>query len=129
MVDGLLRGQHTRGRGYWLSGTKVAVPARVCPAGHLKPYAVNTPETVGGRPHVDLEPPTAVQLLLPLARRDAKQPVADVDGFATRVNVAQPPEEVGVLQAGSRVQLQTHRANDLYLPLERGRGVHQHVGA
>src|SRR5918997_2159908 len=90
---------------------------------------MTTPEPVGGRPHVDLDPRTVVLLRLSLARFEAEQPVADVDGFATRVDVAQPPEEVSVLQAGARVELQAHRPGDFYVPLEWRGGVDEHVRA
>ena len=55
VVDGLFGGKHGLGRGYRLSRAEVAVPAWVCPTGHLNADAVATPETVRGRPHVDFE--------------------------------------------------------------------------
>ena len=44
--------------------------------------------------------------------------IADIHGFVISIDVAQPPEKVGVLVTGLRIELQVHRPHDFYVSLE-----------
>jgi hypothetical protein len=43
--------------------------------------------------------------------------IADIHGFVISVDVAQPPEKVGVLVTGLHIELQVHRPHDFYVSL------------
>src|ERR1700684_4387296 len=87
------------------------------------------PEHMGGGPQSDLDVRGGVLPALPRLRGEADQPVADVHRLARPLDVAEPDEEVGVLETGSNVEIRVHGTHDLDIAHQYGTRVDEDVGA
>src|SRR5574341_2044061 len=85
-----------RRSGERLATARVARVVRMRAAGYLKPEAVSALEAIGRRPQINAQANVSIRLRRGPARRDAPQPIADVDGLAGGIDIAQAGEEVGV---------------------------------
>ncbi len=137
--DGLIGGDHRRGRADRFAGAKVAHPARMRAAGDEQPQAMTSLEAVRRCPQIDLQMQAvtiaafdAAMMLRLFHLRfglHAQQAVADIERSSIGLHVAQAAKEIGVRQGRSGEEFQTDGADHVQIALERRRGVRQHVAA
>src|ERR1700720_143739 len=97
MPDLLVGDVHRCRGGERLAPTEVAHEPGMRAARHLHADPMPAPEDMRGRPQAHFDVRSAVWLSLPVGRRQAGEPVADVPGLTRRLDVAEPDEEIGAL--------------------------------
>lgn len=98
MVDRLVGGPHERSREWWFPSTEVAGVHRMGTAGDVDAQAVPWCEAVPSRPHKNHRAERSVRASPDGCRVEALESIAYVDRSTVRVYVAEPDEEVGVVE-------------------------------
>jgi hypothetical protein len=73
-----------------VTGVEVAIPAREAATGNLNSNAVSAQKNVACRPEVDLAPAASIGV-----SRNTSNPIAQVEGAAVRMDVAEARDPVG----------------------------------
>lgn len=123
VINRLVGNEQFGGAAQGFAAAGVAGEARVRAAGDLQAQAMTSSKTVRGGPEVEGDAQGAVGLSGRIAGFDALQGVADVDGFALEIDIAEAREEISILQVGLDIKIGLHRPNDLKIALKGRAGV------
>lgn len=127
VVDRLVSDKQFGCRGQWLAAARISGIARMSPTRNLQSDPVAAAEAMRGRPEVDSDTQAAIVSDRLRAGFYPYQRIADVERCTFRIDIAETGEEVRVLEAGPREQLDLYRPDDLQVVLKRDGRIGQNV--
>ena len=127
MINRLIGNAHDHAIEICLAAAQVSAPAWMCPTRNLQPQAVARLEAVGCRPQVDSDPQASVAHQFAPSWFDPEKAIANINRAPIGMHVAQPAEEIAVLQARAHVKLQRYRADQFEGILQRPGSIAEHI--
>ena len=117
VIDDLVGNDQLRPSRQRFAAAGIAYKAWVGTARDLEANALPLPEVVGGWPDVDRDMQAAIGFRGNAPRSQTQNAIIQVDGLARCFHNTEPDEEVGMLQAGTHIQLGSDRTDHLYIKI------------
>src|SRR5262249_52209668 len=129
MIDDLRGNAQLRPSRQGFAATQIAGKTWVGAAGNLDAKTFSLSEVVGSWPEFDGKAQAAIRFRGDAPRGQAHHAITEIDGAARSFHEAEPHEEVGMLQAGTHIDLGFDRTDHLQIVRQLRARIHQHISS